>query len=602
MTALQFEEAFATLRREIQQHGSSVFQEALDAWLLSNTHRVLVHLEPDKAMNERVLAQERERMAAVRARLTEAEVADIVRESEALKTAQLAEDSAAAKATIPKLLVSDVSAVQDQIPIRLESLSDSLPLIVHELNTNGVVYVDIAFDYSRVLWEDLPWLPLFTKMLMETSTATYSESELQQEINRKTGGIYLSYVNAMPHAGQGASDPHDMLNYLVMRGKTLLQNIPALTSLMEEIMLRATFDDPRRVMQHLKEIKASKESSVLTNALSYATTRIASKSSALGELAERTSGVTFLQGLDRMIQQTETDFPGVVMRLERIRGSIFRRESSAASCATRPPVVLNVAASASLLTHATLSPSLNALVAALPTTPLLPDRPPSLHAWSRNTSFFPRNEEVFVIPTQVNFVAQGQQLFSHASSKEAYRKGSYAVVCKYLSTDYLWNRVRVVGGAYGSGSSFGAASGRLVLTSYRDPHVLNTLRVFDETASHLQSKTAGDNALTESDIQQLIIGAIGDLDSPMSPDQKSYASMVQFLRGETPEDRQRYREEVLGTTIHDFRSLAERMAAVPSTAVVFGQKDKVAEAVRALEKTQRHFSVTHLLSEETSQS
>ena len=96
--------------------------------------------------------------------------------------------------------------------------------------------------------------------------------------------------------------------------------------------------------------------------------------------------------------------------------------------------------------------------------------------------------------------------------------------------------------------------GKSCFLSYRDPNLSKTLDIYDSVALYL--KTA---KMTDEDILQTIIGCIGDLDRPMTADQKGYASMVQFLREESLEDRQRYRQEVLNTSIKDFREFAEKL-------------------------------------------
>jgi hypothetical protein len=167
--------------------------------------------------------------------------------------------------------------------------------------------------------------------------------------------------------------------------------------------------------------------------------------------------------------------------------------------------------------------------------------------------------EAMTIPAQVNYVGKGSDLYK---TGYAYH-GSAKVITRYLSTTWLWDRVRVQGGAYGASCSFNRLSGGLTFLSYRDPNIIETLKNFDEAAMFLKKTD-----LTESELTRGIIGAIGDIDTYMLPDAKGYASMIRNLIGVTEEDLQKIRDEILSTTVNDFRMFAEVLAAVSKNGIV----------------------------------
>ena len=152
------------------------------------------------------------------------------------------------------------------------------------------------------------------------------------------------------------------------------------------------------------------------------------------------------------------------------------------------------------------------------------------------------------IPAQINYVGKGADLY-----KAGYNfHGSAHVICKFLRNSWLWDRVRVQGGAYGVFCIFDRLSGILTLVSYRDPNILKTIDVFDQAAGFLRGLELSDDELTKG-----IIGSIGDMDDYKLPDAKGFTSMARTLAGETDEDLQRIREEILGTKAQDFREFAD---------------------------------------------
>jgi len=64
----------------------------------------------------------------------------------------------------------------------------------------------------------------------------------------------------------------------------------------------------------------------------------------------------------------------------------------------------------------------------------------------------------------------------------------------------------------------------------------------------------------DADLARNIIGVIGGLDRYELPDAKGRKSLAHWLKGNTDEFLQRFREEVFATTTSDFRRLGEALA------------------------------------------
>jgi hypothetical protein len=154
-------------------------------------------------------------------------------------------------------------------------------------------------------------------------------------------------------------------------------------------------------------------------------------------------------------------------------------------------------------------------------------------------------------------------------------KGSVAVITKYLRNSYLWDRVRVQGGAYGAFCVFDHFTGVFTFGSYRDPNLLDTVAVYDGAADFLRRLELPPEELTKA-----IIGTIGEMDAYQLPDAKGYMSMVRELTGVDDVYRQRLRDEVLGTTADEFREFGDRLGGLGETGrvVVLGSKEAIEAA------------------------
>jgi hypothetical protein len=146
----------------------------------------------------------------------------------------------------------------------------------------------------------------------------------------------------------------------------------------------------------------------------------------------------------------------------------------------------------------------------------------------------------------------------------------------YLRTTWLWDRVRVQGGAYGARCNFDRFSGVLTFTSYRDPNLQKTIAAFDNAAEFLDTAPISQDELTRA-----IIGAISDIDMYMLPDAKGYTSLQRYLIGNTDELRQQMRDEILSTTVDHFRAFAGVLQEVKKNGIVkvLGYEQAIADVL-----------------------
>jgi len=130
-------------------------------------------------------------------------------------------------------------------------------------------------------------------------------------------------------------------------------------------------------------------------------------------------------------------------------------------------------------------------------------------------------------------------------------KGSMQVLKSIVSYDYLWNKVRVQGGAYGCFAGF-TRSGNAYFVSYRDPGLKETLEVYNDLPKYIENFKTDEREMTK-----YIIGTISDIDSPLTPSMKGETAISNYFSNITYEDLQRERDEILSTTEEDIRNLAK---------------------------------------------
>jgi len=481
----------------------------------------------------------------VRSKLTEEEIKHLIEETETLKARQQAEDPPEKLALIPSLTMEDLDRQGRNIPIAVSS-EKGTTVLRHDLLTNGIVYTDIGFDLRVIPFDLLPLIPLFSRCLTEMGTSKMDDVALSRYIQTYTGGVYTSTSTGQKHSPSGNAVPKpEVVSNLFLRGKATYAKTGELFGVMRDVLLDTKLDNKAKFLQMALETKTRMESSVQSSGHSFASGRIGSRYSVTELVQEQMGGIQYLHFIRQLVKDIESDWPSVLAKLERIRNLLTDRRK----------MIINLSAEEKgfRATQANLEEYIQSI-------PLRTEEA-KIQDWAGELRKFEGRGEGFVVPTQVNYVGKGGQIYQVGEETS----GSDAVVSRFLRTSWLWDKVRVVGGAYGAMNSFSAQSGVFKYVSYRDPNLKQTLDTYDATPEFLREAA---KEMSASTLSNAIIGMIGDMDAPMSPDQKGFTSMDRFLTGLTDEMRQRRREQVLSTTAKNFKDFGERLEAVSKSGTI----------------------------------
>ena len=535
LAPLRWEAPLAAIKRRLAA-GEKVFESALRRWFLDNEHRATVALLPDTALAQRREDAERARLSAVQAACSAEERHALVRETARLRQAQETPDSPEALATIPGLELDDLPRHNTPLPLEERPVND-IPFLLHDLDTSGVAYVNLLLPLHHVPTRLLPLTPLLGRALTEMGTRRHDFVRMGMRMAAKTGGIWAS-----PFLGT-VRDSRTPLAFLAVGGKAVGSKVDDLFDLLQEILLEpgldAAGDQRQRFTQMLLEAKARLEHGLVAAGHGAVSLRLRARYTVTGWLEELTGGISHLHAVRQLIARVENDWDGVLQDLRELYRLVLQRDKALFDCTSDAATGAQVETLA-----ARLGDSLPSGATAAATDWACPVLPAN---------------EAFTAPAQINFVGKGANLYALG-----YRyHGSAQVILRYLRMGYLWEKVRVQGGAYGAFCSLDRMSGTLVQASYRDPSVDRTLDAYDGIPAYLRAFDPDKRELTRA-----IVGAIGDLDTHMLPDAKGAAALTRHLCGDTETVRQQMREEILATTGAHFRQFADVMEEAARTGSV----------------------------------
>ncbi|MCJ2165628.1 MULTISPECIES: insulinase family protein [unclassified Pseudodesulfovibrio] len=516
---LPFEQPLKNIKAWIEK-GDRIFEELLARLFLHNPHRTTVLLEPDHKMARRMSKVEIDRLAAAKDAMTPEQLDAVIADARELNRLQAEPDSVDALNTIPRLSVSDLPAENRIIPAELRQVAGR-DLLYHDLSTNGIGYLDFGFDLSVIPDELLPYTGIFGRALVESGTTTRDYVDLSQRIARTSGGIWTQAF-ASP-----IRDSRDAAARLFVRTKATAEKMTSTLEILTEILTSAKLDNKERLSNIVSEARARAEQRLIPSGHMVVATRLRARTHTAHAMDEAMSGLTNLHFLRDLEKRMEDDFRNVAKDLERFRSLLLNQGN----------LLVNATMDADIFSA--LETELASVVGALPQG--------KVAMATRTAPQLPRREGL-AIPAQVNYVGKGCSVAEHGFVFT----GAAQVVNKLIRTGYLWEKVRVQGGAYGAFCIMDRLAGALAFVSYRDPNVADTVAAFDAAADYLETVNINGDELEKS-----IIGAIGEIDSYQLPDAKGFTSLIRHLTGQDNGYLQIIRDQVLSATEADFRAFAQ---------------------------------------------
>ena len=517
---------FEQLKKEVSEH---YFEGLIHSMLLDNAHRSIVLLTPEPGLTEKTDAAMTEKMAKFAESLTAEERRKIAEETIALKKWQEMPDSEEALLSIPMLGREDLRKNALLTKNTFEETQDGIRILSHPVFTSNIDYMNFVFEIGGISQRLLKYLCIYKTLLGALSTQHYSYEELDNEINIFTGGLYPSigtYVNA--------SSPTEYRMTFEVSVKAMHENAKKAMELVSEMILRTDFSDRERILEILEEERAAMKAEMPAAGHATAMTRALSYISETYALLDEISGVSAYQTLDGVCDMLGSE-DGEGSSFEQFK-ALMEEITSYIFCKQR--LIFDITA---------VEESKNSLLPAVRAfTQQLYENVPDTSEAAYHPALTKKNEG-FLTAGQVNYVCMAGN-FLHRGYPFT---GALRVLKVIMGYDYLWNRIRVKGGAYGCMSGYGR-DGNAYFVTYRDPHLNSSLETFRQAGEYIRSFQADERTMTK-----YVIGAVSAMDRPLSPNLYGRYSMSGYFMNLSDEQIQRERDQVLNVKVEDIRALGD---------------------------------------------
>ncbi len=512
--AFRTADSFRNLRAKI---GTGWFEKFLVETFVENPHHSMLTMKPSATLADERVKAEKAVLAKTLAGWSDAEKARVKDEMAKVDAFRNKVDSPDDLAKLPVLSLADMPRRGKE---RRQSVgkTSGVETILPAAGAKGVFYLTLAFSLDDFTEAELAEVPFLATVLGELATRRHSALALRSALD---AGLGRFETHVKTYAAKPGDTEHAHTVFLVDVA-ALDAKVEEACSLVPEVLLETTFTDAKAIADIMKQERLGRERTASTiEARNLARRRAATAFSAKGVVDDVIDGIGQLRHIQKAEKRFAADGKAQMAALEALARRIFVKD--------RLTVVLSD----------NMEPAQFAkLFESFPAG--------TIGAEARHVPV-KRGNEGFTVASESAYAAKA----SHLACIGEASTGAEMVAARLLSLAYLWDEIRVKGGAYGGGL-YVMNDGNTSFLSWRDPNPKRTLECYSKASSALRKFAAGDESL-----DRYIVGTIGGTDPCLTPKGEVSLAVDMHFCGRTFEDLQKRRGEMLDTTKADLARFAD---------------------------------------------
>ena len=536
-------DTYAAMKKNVE---TDYFEKLLKQIFVDNKHSSVVIVEPELGLAEKKQAELDKKVAAYQASLSEAELEKIKADFEKLRAFQEQVDTPENLAKLPLLSRSDLKEEIEGFKNE-ESEIEGVKTILHNYRTTGISYLSLLFNMNDLPGDLYPYMSILSAVLSQVDTDDHKYADLNNEMGLVCGGY-----NAGKDSYQNEEDRSRYDLIFSIRVKALYENMNAVLKFVKEILFTSHLDDTVRIYEILAETRSQLQSFMISSGHNVAALRANAGINIVDRIAEITGGLDYYRFISDLVDNYEEKKAEMVSKLRETAKCIFRPEN----------FMIDII-SEDNKGKENIGNSIKGILDSLYTENVRKEqyRPELL-----------KDNEGLMTAGQVQYVCRAGN----------YRKdglefnGALSVLKTIMGYNYLWENVRVKGGAYGVMNRYNR-DGNAVFVSYRDPNLKNTIKVFEDAVDWVADFDVDERTMTK-----YVIGTFSELDTPLTPSLKGLRSLRAYLSKTDIKLLQKHRDQARNCTPDDIRALSkylknamsdERLVVVGSAAKIKEEKD-----------------------------
>lgn len=483
-------------------------ENIIKKYLLDNPHRLRLELLPDPELLKKKKRRMRERLYRHEQTLDAAGFAQISREQQELQARQEAPDSESSCQSLPRLQRHELRKLSDSLPISESKLANQLPLLRGEVFSNGLAYVQMAFDLENLPEHLQEALPFFNNFFPQVGSKELSYVQMTEK-QAASSAVIRSNLHVCANIGAGL--PARKILHLSLH--CLDDLLPLALEVFQTQLKRKSFREAKRLRELLTQNYAHTLSELQADPATFAGLRSIVGLTPAAEQPERWGGLVFLQNCRTWSKLSETELKKKIKLLDEL----------CAWLATQGPLLASVVGTDTVLARACTFLE------------QFPYKAPQTIKVATNADSCGR-QEYYAINADTNSFVRSYSAPGYLQPQSV----ALEIYAQLLTCGYLWRELRLKNGAYGVSCRYLPLQGILSLQSSEDPNPLQSRSVFERL-----TRDAGINSWSSRDIDDAVIACSREEARPWRPAQTAKTALLHRLCGINEASRRQRREMLL---------------------------------------------------------
>lgn len=418
--------------------------------------------------------------------------------------------------------------------------------------TLGQSEVSIRFDVSDLSIEQLSTLEFFGCICRSIGPDSYAPGKYYQDTNSCCSGLSFSFESVAMERPYGFR-PEQFRTFFILKTRVATTDQEKLMTLLSQGLLDYNFGNYGAISSLVDGMISGTRQNLddPTNIFWHGSRRIASLSSSFGDSQYAQSGEYWIKNLERIKSMLKVDPAKFQAEMGAIHRAVFQKERMIASVTAEEEGWIHFAPRLIQFTDSFLAGK----------------KPDATKIASKPA-------------VQIGVTARLKTNYVHCSTPVAsVVTAEVAQLAHKILDRYLHVTVRMLEGAYGASSYYLEETGRAVFMSWRDRHIVSTLKAFKDAAAWLKSNV-NDELLHRAKIARL-----SQLEQPMSPFDLGKKAVMRSISGYTINDANNARAAIFDATVDDvlrYAAALERALELELTAVIYGGHEALANASKEL--------------------
>lgn len=539
--SLLFNDAIYSLKEEVLNN--RLLEKTIEEKILNNNHKAFIVLSPNAGLNDKKEKAQKEWLNRYKNSLSKEELKKLIENTKTLLEYQVTESTAEQKATIPQL---DIEDIDKKLNIQIANVEekDGVTVLKNNIFTSGINYVDIIFDLKHISKDEAIIISLVENLISSMDKKTMNYKEFSTEKYLYCGGIGTNIKLFTDSKNREKFVPKFTLN-----AKFLSDKIDNTIELIRILLTETIFEDKNRIREELLSIKSVMEQNIVNSGHAYGISRSKTYFSDKAYYDDLISGIDFFKFIQDLCENFEDKIENVIEKIKFVYSRMFKKNG----------VILNITTSEENfeLIEDKFVEFLNEFE--------------TVEEVSYSLKFEKENlKEGFLTSSDVNYVTYSLDLKKYGIDYN----GVFGLISSMMSTTYLHNQIRAIGGAYGAGMSIDKNS-ILSMFSYRDPNIKSTKDTFKSLGNHLTNLE-----INQRDFDNFKISTTKQFDPLHTPYEKGLTALSMFITGITVDEIQGQFEELLNSNLEDLKYFGEKIQEildVEDNFVVIGNTEKIKE-------------------------